>query len=112
MADVIGRMDRRIAIETPVEARDASGSLSRSWAALATVHAHVRRSPGREFLAGGAVQDGGEIVFVVRWREGITGKCRVLYAGAYYSVIGEPVEIGRRDRLEIKALPVPAEDAP
>ena len=111
MADVIGRMDRRIRIETPVEARDGSGSLSRTWSPLATVHANVRRARGREFLAGGAMQDGGEIVFTVRWRDGITAGCRVAYAGAYYSVIGEPVEIGRRDRLEIKAMPVPAEDA-
>lgn len=104
MADVIGRMDRRITIEQPAETRDGSGSVATDWIAIADdIHAQVTRGSGREYLSGATMQDGGEIVFRIRWRAGITPKCRVLYGGAYYSVIGEPVEIGRQNRLDIKA---------
>lgn len=105
MADVIGRMDRRITIEAPAETRDGSGSVATDWIAIADdIHAQVTRSPGREFLAAASMQDAGEIVFRIRWRGDITPKCRVLYGGDYYSVVGQPVEIGRLDRLDIKAV--------
>ena len=113
MADAIGRMDRRITIEErKPDDVDGSGSVSPNWTPVAEdIHAQVTRAPGREFLAGGASQDAGEIVFRIRWRSGITPTCRVLYEGAWYSVVGEPVEIGRRDRLDVKAVRMAGEAA-
>lgn len=110
MADAIGRMDRRITIERPAEVRDGSGSVTMGWTPLVSdIWAQVTRAPGREFLSAGAVQDAGEIVFRIRYREGITPACRVFYGGAYYSVVGEPVEVGRLDRLDVKAVRMVAE---
>jgi SPP1 family predicted phage head-tail adaptor len=110
MADVIGRMDRRVTIEAPVTAKDASGSVSTTWSALhSNIHARVQQAPGREALAGNALQADADVVFTVRWRTGIDSTCRVLWDGTYYAVVGEPVQIGRQDRLEIKARRIPAE---
>ena len=112
MADVIGRMDRRITIEDRApDTVDGSGAVLPNWTPVAEgISAQVTRAPGREFLAGGAAQDAGEIVFRIRWRTGIGPTCRVLYGGEYYSVVGQPVEIGRRDRLDVKAVRMAGEE--
>jgi SPP1 family predicted phage head-tail adaptor len=80
-----GKLDQRITLEQPTEARDPNyGTLVKTWVAVATVWAAVEPQSGREYLTN--EEPGAELALRVRIRYGshvaaCSPKWRVNYGG-------------------------------
>lgn len=83
----IGRLNRRITIQSKTVTRDAYGGESISWTDVATVWAAVLPIRGREYVA--IRQAGAEITtrFVIHYRSGITPAMRVVHGDANYDIV-------------------------
>lgn len=100
----IGRMDRRIVIETPTVS-NTKGSISQSWATLATVWAGVIDRAGTESPDGDEIVAVRTLTFRVRYRTDVTEKMRIRYpsGGSNYYDIASVHQVGRREALDIMA---------
>jgi len=82
-----GRLRHRVTIQSVTETRDTStGAIATSWADVATVWAAVEPLSGREFLAAQANQ--AEVVarILIRYRDDVTAKMRVLHGARVYNI--------------------------
>lgn len=98
-----GTLDQRVKIESKVEARDAEGGVTESWATFDTVWAKVIGIGGREFFDAAAVNAEDTVVFRVRWRTGILQTMRMVWDGRNYDIRAIK-ELGRNDGLEITGV--------
>lgn len=84
-----GKLNRIIAIESPVVGKGASGGKQTQWVPFASgVPAAVRHLSGTEkpvSSAGGQVAEA-RTEFIIRWRPGVNARMRVLYDGAIYNI--------------------------
>lgn len=96
-----GKLDRQITIERQAETVAASGSVSKTWAALATVRAELVQLAAEEYLAGFGEADTGGAVFRIRYLAGITTADRVTFDATTYD-IEEIAELGRKRGLELR----------
>jgi head-tail adaptor len=109
-----GPLDRRIRIETATTEPDESGAEVPTWAELATVPARrLDQRPTEAWRSGGTAATL-ETAWVVRWSptvatlttqgrlyEVIQADGQDQRVGPIYSIIGPPIEQGRRDGLQI-----------
>ena len=85
-----GKLNRRIALQTPQVVKGASGGATKAWADVASnIPAAVRHSSGNERRATSV--GGGQLAevrteFTIRWRPGVTASMRVVYDGAPYNI--------------------------
>lgn len=101
-----GSLDRRLTFE----ARQAiqSGPYNRredSWGPHATVWAQVRDVlPSRaEYVDEGLAMQRRPCRIRIRWRDDITSDMRIDYQGRKLRIVSGPVELGRREGLELMA---------
>ena len=99
----IGKLDRQITIEQVTQGEGPYGEPTETWAPFAAgIWANAYAS-GREFVAARQVNAEITIMFQIRWRTGISTTMRILYEGTYFDIVGPPIEVGRRERLNIFA---------
>lgn len=82
-----GRLRHRVTIQSVTETRDTTtGAIATSWADVATVWAAVEPLSGREFLAAQANQ--AEVVarILIRYRDDVTAKMRVVAGSKVYNI--------------------------
>jgi SPP1 family predicted phage head-tail adaptor len=101
----IGRMDRRIVIQSYTAERDAAGGETLTWADFMTVSAAL------SYPATGSGEMYGKdqyqqiatrsVVFTVRYMAGVNEKMRVSYDDKLYD-IESIAELGRKRYLELK----------
>ncbi len=98
-----GGFDRRIEIIRRTAEQDAtSGEVEGDWVTFAEVWAKVRQlRPWRKDLSQEVVE-GYDTRFQIRYLAGITPMMRIVYEERTYD-IKPPVELGRREYLEILA---------
>lgn len=82
------KLNKRIAVDQPVQSKDPSGGNVTNWTELVSVKAGVKNLSGSERSA---TRHGGEIAearteFTIRYRPGLTAAMRVRYAGAAYNI--------------------------
>lgn len=106
-----GKLDRRVAIQTGTESRDASGGVSISWATTTTVWGSRLDQGGREFRAVGAQFAEANAAFRIRFYSGLTPKHRLQCESVTYDVLGI-IEEGRREFQLIAAKSVTVTPAP
>lgn len=97
-----GRMDRRITIEEVTETQNSYGAASESWSTFKTVWAEVKPVKGKEFFLDEQVNARLDIIFRIRWLEGLNTKMRISYNEQHYN-IDSIVELGRREGFQINA---------
>lgn len=103
MADVVGALDRRLAIERQQQVQDPlTGEVTARWMPVATVWASRRQLSGREVEIAVATRGTEELRFRIRYRAGIDATMRVTCEGVAYAVV-RVEEIGRRRWLDIYA---------
>ena len=90
----IGRLDRKIVIESPSDLQNALGEYYSSWSTYYTCFASVSRFGGTEKLEAGKTTATNKVRFKIRFFDGINEDMRVLYKGRYYDII----EIQELDR--------------
>ena len=93
-------LDRRILIQRPVEIRNAAGESILGWVDVASVWAGFKRASGKDEFKADQRSSVQQVVFTMRYRDGIDPKMTVVYDGERYEIedVGEAGD-GRRDGL-------------
>jgi SPP1 family predicted phage head-tail adaptor len=97
-----GDLNRRLALEAPVETDDGSGGVMRSFEAVTTLWAHVAPLGGRADLAAGSLGAALRHAIVIRYRGDVTTRHRFTEGARVYRVIAVRESADRRF-LEIDA---------
>ncbi len=91
------RLRHRITFQEFVSERNSDGVLTESWqnatsggVELVDVPAEVLTGPGREFVAGGAVQADVAARINCRWFPGLKASWRILWDGRTFNIGSEP----------------------
>lgn len=103
-----GQLDTSIEIQSYIAGGvDDYGTPIEGWAPVAQLRAQVIQSGTDEYLRG--YGEGAErvIIFRIRYRDGITTDCRVLYQASPFN-IREVKQMGRRKGLELRCEEVRA----
>jgi len=101
-----GLLDRRITFEARQEAHTgAYNRVTVTWAPQATVWAQVQDMlPSKaESVDNGLLMHNRPCRIRMRYRDDITSDMRIDYGGRKLRIVSGPVELGRRDGLEIMA---------
>ena len=77
----IGRLSKRVQLQSATEARDAHGQPVRTWVNQKTVWAAVEPIRGRELETARQLASEATIRVIVRYRADITTDWRVIYSG-------------------------------
>lgn len=102
----IGRLDRRIVIQQPVNTKDEYGQETKpTWTTFATPWAKLEDKGGSESYQADQLTASRTTVFTIRWIDGLTEMMRVLYNYRYYDIqsIKNP---DRKRTLEVTTLMV------
>lgn len=100
----IGQLDRRIRIETSTSSRGAAGQEILTWSTFAECWAAVEYPGTRSDEQVQADQEVSTttVIFVIRYRDGIDQKMRIVYNGDNYDILNK-LEVGRRAYLRLPA---------
>jgi SPP1 family predicted phage head-tail adaptor len=99
----IGRLDRRITIESKTSTLNTFNDPVDTWATLAQVWAAVSYERGIEPYQSGQMDAQRYARFKIRWRTDVDEHtCRIVHDGKTYNILGV-LELGRRDGLDIPA---------
>lgn len=98
-----GDLRHRITIQKPpvTETRDSTGGVDESWETFATVWASKAHMTSREFFAAQKSNAETTDLFIIRYRDSITTKMRVLFGSRTYDIIGANDPDGRRRELHL-----------
>jgi SPP1 family predicted phage head-tail adaptor len=96
----IGRLDRKITIESVTETRDGVGQPTETWSTFATVWATKKEMGGKEMMAANQTVAESAAIFTIRYLSGVTPKMRINYGGNIYDILSI-AEKGRQNYLEI-----------
>lgn len=97
----IGKLDRRIRIQSVHESRDAYGETLLTFGDWLTVSASYRALRVTEKFMSQHLQGEIEAIFTIRYMPGVSEKWRIEYEGVTYEIVGPPKEIGRHEGLEL-----------
>lgn len=102
-------MRTQVTIQAATKAANARGELIvTGWddvPTLSGIWAEATQIRARDIFGGGKEQLPVDVIFRLRWRDGITASHRVLWRGEPYEISGEPVDIdGRRVTLELNCI--------
>ena len=99
-----GRMDKRAALRYPVPARDAAGAEVAAFTAAdlnPVVWAAWLSRSSRDFIAAAARHSELAGVLRIRWRADVAAGWRVQIDSLNYRLLADPVEVGRREYLDL-----------
>jgi SPP1 family predicted phage head-tail adaptor len=96
-----GRLDRVIGLQSWQAGSDPNRQPRGAWGEWAQVRAEVIELPGSEPITGGQLAGVSRFLVTIRWRAGVTGRCRVRYEGLLLNVTAPPRMLGRRIALEL-----------
>ena len=98
---IIGTLNKRVTIQSPATpASDGAGGtvVAGPWTDLAHVWASVSPLTGRELLAAQAVQAETSHHVTIRYRQGVTAKCRILLGDRVFRITAPPRDTDERHR--------------
>ena len=98
----IGALDRRFVLQAPVETDDGAGGVTRTFDAVATVWGSVTPLTGRTDIAADSRGASLRVRIVMRFREGVTTRHRIVDGAHVYAIVAVREITGRRF-LEIDA---------
>ena len=111
MAMNVGAFRHLIQLQKRTTTRDTRGNEQSSWTTVWTLRAAVSDVSGREFYEAAAHQMENTVTFTLRWRSGLTGDMRVVFAGAVYEIIQiNHLGYTYRDFIRIKARMIQGEE--
>jgi SPP1 family predicted phage head-tail adaptor len=106
-----GQLDRRITLRFPVVTRDAIGGAIEGFGVLDPIWAGWLPAAGKEWFGAATKQSDGVDLFTVRYRSDITTTWRVFFQGVLYELVGQPIETGRRQYLDLPCRRLPDQSA-
>ncbi|MHA6692039.1 phage head closure protein [Devosia sp. A449] len=96
-----GKLNHQITLEAPTKTVSPAGTVTQTWAPIATVRAEILQQTATEFLRAEAEAERNTIIFRVRYVPGLTTSARVTHAGQAYDLV-EIKPLGRRQGLELR----------
>lgn len=105
----LSRLDRRASLRWPTSTRAADGSVATTINAGPTVWAAWLSASSREFVAALSRHASLTGILRIRYRADIGPTWQASVEGMTYRLVGEPIEVGRREWLD---LPVSSLDLP
>lgn len=100
-----GKLDREIIITRLSETVSDSGNVVKSWTPLHTVRAEKVELTAAENLEAFGNVAAGQVVFRLRYVDGITPADRILFDGVNFD-IESVTELGRRHGLELRGVAI------
>ena len=82
-----GKLRERVTIQQATEATAESGQTSETWSTYVYAYADVRTTSGKEFFAEDKYNSHVTHTVMLRWRDGITEKMRVLWGTRILNII-------------------------
>jgi SPP1 family predicted phage head-tail adaptor len=96
-----GKLDRTITLQRLTRTVSPAGTVTETWADLATVRAELVSNTVTEAGTGYGEADNSALTFRIRYLADLTTEDRVLYQGAALDLAGI-LELGRRRALELR----------
>lgn len=96
-----GKLDRTLLIERQTETVSAAGTVTTTWANIATVRAELVSNALAENGAAFGEAESVTLLFRIRYLDSLTTKDRVTYEGRACGIVGI-IELGRRRGLELR----------
>lgn len=96
----VGKLDRRIIIQSVSVVTDAYGDETETWATFLTVWADFYQEKGKEITDNNNRTTDRPVTFITRYHPTITKEMRILFGSTYYK-IEDIFEINRQDGLKI-----------
>lgn len=96
-----GRLDRRITLKRKSESQDDFGQPQVTWTDIATVWARWVPAKGQQMWTAKQYVDTAAGEFEIRYLSGLTPVDEVEHDGDQYDIIGQPLEIGRKQGWRI-----------
>ena len=109
-AKTVGKMRHRVKIQVLDEAnRDDSRAVVPRWTDVATVWASVEPVAGKEMFANGQVQANVTHRVLIRHREGVTAKNRLIWltskpANMVLNIVAAPPDVGTGNSIELMCV--------
>lgn len=100
---MIGKLDRRIALQNYTATRSDYGETVPTYATAATVWAWVRFGSGQERMLADKNTVTADAIFTIRYRTGVTEKTRIVWDSVNYDII-HIAEAERRRYLALTAV--------
>lgn len=97
-----GRFDRQVTIEKNTPTRDETGAEVDSWSTFARPWAEKLYKAGKEFFTGQQLQAEEQVMYRMRYIDGVKREMRIIDNGMMYDILNVP-ERGRQRYLEITA---------
>ncbi|HNT63665.1 MAG TPA: phage head closure protein [Candidatus Desulfobacillus denitrificans] len=99
-----GLLDQRVALQAKSVSRAANGEEVVTWTTEATFWAQVQQLRGKEYYAGGQMQDAVDVKVRARWRSDVAREKRLLWGAVPLDIVSV-IEVGaRKGWLEIMCL--------
>lgn len=96
-----GKLTHQITIEAPSKTVSPAGTVTHTWAPIATVRAEILQQSATEFLRADAEAERNVVIFRIRYRADLTTSARVTHDGQAYDLV-ELKQLGRRQGLELR----------
>lgn len=90
----IGKLDRKIVIESYTVSKNSLNESVSTWATYHTCFAHIQSAGGNEGIESDKITATNRVKFKIRYFAGINEKMRISYNSYYYDII-EIHELGR-----------------
>lgn len=101
----IGRLDKRITLQSYTATADAYGQKVETYSTLATVWAWVKYASGSERILANRETAVADCIFVIRYRSTVTEKTRISYDSVLYDIIHIATSTdGRKRYMELTAV--------
>ena len=98
-----GKLDRQIILKSYSSVTDNMGGITETYTTVATVWADVIALRGTQFFAAQQVNSAITTKFRIRYRDDVKATWRIEWKGREFDIIGQPIEVGRNETLEIMA---------
>lgn len=104
MSTIAYKLRHRVTLQKFTQTRDEMGAVVETWVDVATVWASIEPLSAREFIAAQSAQSEVSARIVIRYREGVMAKMRILHGSRIYNIEG--VLPDPRSGREYLTLPV------
>jgi len=84
--NLASRMNKQITIQSPTMTANGAGGFATSWNTFATVWAEITQATGKEIFDADHVEEVQNVIFTIRYLDGITPAMRIQFCSDYYNI--------------------------
>lgn len=104
----IGKLNRKVTLQSPGTTQDAYGDSIAGWVTLATVWAHVRYLNGIESIKADATAAIAKASIRIRFRTDVTADMRVMLGATVFQITAVLPDEAKREHVDLVCEVLPA----